>query len=304
MKKWLLIPAGLLMALSLAACGNKTVATTDGGKVTQDEYYSSMKTTSQGKQVLQQMIIKKVLEKKYGDKVSDKKVTKQYDALKKQYGSSFSSMLEQQGMTASGLKDTLRLNLLLREAVKNDVKISDSDLKKQFKDWEPKVQTAIIVTSSKDKAQKAIDALNNGDSFSTVAKKYSEDSSTKNKGGKVGKFDNATSSVDDSIKTAAFKLKNGEYTTSPVADTSSTTGTKSYYVIKMLDKPSKGTWKDHKQDLKNQIWDQDMDTSNGGTVLQSVISKELKKANVSIKDNDLKDVLSQYTSTSSSSTSK
>ncbi|KRL57427.1 peptidylprolyl isomerase [Furfurilactobacillus rossiae] len=301
MKKWLLVPAGLVMAFSLAACGNKTVATTNGGKITQDQYYSSMKTTSQGKQVLQQMIIKKVLEKNYGSKVSSSKVNKQYDTVKKQYGSSFNSMLTQQGMTASSLKDTLRMNLLLKEAVKNDVKITDSDLKKQFKSWEPKVSTAVIVTSKKDTATKAIDELNSGTSFTKVAKKYSEDTSSKNKGGKVGTFDNASTSVDDSIKTAAFKLNNGEYTKTPVTDTNSQTGTKSYYVIKMLNKPSKGTWTQHKQDLKEQIWNQDMDTSNGGTVLQSVIAKELKKGNVNIKDNDLKDVLSQYTSTSSSS---
>lgn len=301
MKKWLLIPAALLMAFTLAACGNKTVATTSGGKITQDQYYSSMKTTSQGKQVLQQMIIKKVLEKKYGDKVSDKKVTKQFNTVKKQYGSSFSSMLQQQGMTTSDLKDTLRMNLLLKEAVKNDVKITNADLKKQFKDWEPKVSTAVIVTSSKAKAQSAIDDLNNGTSFADAAKKYSTDSSTKNKGGKVPTFDNATTSVDDSIKKAAFKLNNGEYTKEPVTDTNSSTGEKSYYVIKMLNKPAKGKWTDHKQDLKEQIWDQDMDTSNGGTVLQSVIAKELKNGNVSIKDKDLKDVLSQYTSTSTSS---
>ena len=57
--------------LPLAACGNKAVATTSGGKITQSEYYSSMKATSNGKQVLQQMILDKVLEKEYGKQVSD-----------------------------------------------------------------------------------------------------------------------------------------------------------------------------------------------------------------------------------------
>lgn len=288
------------MALSLAACGSKTVATTNGGKITQDQYYSSMKTTSQGKQVLQQMIIKKVLDKKYGDKVSTKKVNSQYNTLKKQYGSSFDGMLQQQGTTASGLKDTLRMNLLLKEAVKNDVKISDSDMKKQFKDWQPKVSTAVIATTSKDDANKAIEALNGGMSFADAAKKYSKDSSSKNKGGKVPGFDNATTSVDDSLKKATFKLNNGEYTKEPVEDSNSQTGQKSYYVIKMLNKPAKGKWQDHKKELKQQIWDQDMDTNNGGTVLQSVIAKELKNGNVSIKDSDLKDVLSQYTSSATS----
>ena len=80
MKKVLLGFASIAMAFTLAACGSKTVATTSGGKITQDEYYSSLKDTSNGKQVLQEMIVNKVLEKQYGDKVTKKVVDKQYNA--------------------------------------------------------------------------------------------------------------------------------------------------------------------------------------------------------------------------------
>jgi foldase protein PrsA len=57
---------------------------------------------------------------------------------------------------------------------------------------------------------------------------------------------------------------------------------------------------DHTAELKTQIIDDDM---NDSTVLQSVVAKVLKKGNVSIKDNDLKDILSNYLSSSSSSSS-
>ena len=87
-KKWLVAISGIVLTFGLAAC-SKTVATTSGGKITESEYYSSMKKTSSGKQVLQQMILNKVLEKEYGSKVSDKKVNEQYNTYKKQYGSSF-----------------------------------------------------------------------------------------------------------------------------------------------------------------------------------------------------------------------
>ena len=62
MKKLLVAALGVLMAFSLAAC-SKTVATTSGGKITESEYYNKMKETQSGKQVLQQMILDKVLEK-------------------------------------------------------------------------------------------------------------------------------------------------------------------------------------------------------------------------------------------------
>ena len=59
-----------------------------------------------------------------------------------------------------------------------------------------------------------------------------------------------------------------------------------------------GKMSDHTAELKKQIIASEM---NDTTTLQSVISKVLKKGNVSIKDNDLKNVLSDYTSSSSSS---
>ena len=88
MKKLLVAGLGVLTACSLAAC-SKTVATTSGGKITESEYYNKMKETQNGKQVLQQMILNKVLEKDYGDKVSSTDVNKQYNKLKGQYGSQF-----------------------------------------------------------------------------------------------------------------------------------------------------------------------------------------------------------------------
>jgi foldase protein PrsA len=68
----------------------------------------------------------------------------------------------------------------------------------------------------------------------------------------------------------------------------------------MIKNPGKGKMSDHTAELKKQIWDNDMSDS---TVLQNVVSKVLKGGNVSIKDSDLKDILSSYLSTSSSSSS-
>ncbi len=117
MKKWFVALAGVMLSLTLAACGSKTVATTSGGKITESQFYSSLKNTSSGKQVLQQMILNKVLDKQFGSKVKDSDVTKEYNSYKKQYGSSFNSVLQQSGMTASQLKQQIKSNLLLKEAL-------------------------------------------------------------------------------------------------------------------------------------------------------------------------------------------
>lgn len=300
MKKWLAILAGIALIIPLAACGSKAVATTSGGKVTESAYYSSLKGTSSGKQVLQQMILNKVLEKQYGSKVTKSEVTKEYNTYKSQYGSSFSSVLSQNGMTSSQLKDEIRSNLLLKEAVKDHTTITQKDINKQWKKYEPKVSTAEILVSKKSTAQDIINQLNSASSsdrwktFKKLAKSKSTDTTNKSTGGKVSAFDNTDTSLDSAYKKAAFKLKTNEYTTAPVKTDSG------YQVVYMIKNPGKGTKSQHVSDLKEQIIETDMSNS---TVLHNVVSKVLKKGNVSIKDNDLKNILDDYlTSSSSSST--
>ena len=299
-KKILALVAGVALALPLAACGNKAVATTNGGKITQSEYYSSMKQTTAGKQVLQQMILDKVLEKQYGSKVSSSDVNKEYNAAKKTYGSSFSSVLAQQGYTTSTFKDQIRSRLLLEEAVRASSSFSTSALKKQWKEYQPKISTAMITVGSESDAQSIIDDLNSTSSnklkeFKKLAKSKSTDSATASSGGVMPTFDNTDTSLPDAVKTAAYKLKNGEYTTSPVQGDDDT-----YYVIYMIKHPAKGKYANHISDLKDQIVTENMNDSD---FVKKVVSKALKKGDVSIKDSDLKNILADYLNTSSSSSS-
>ncbi|WP_283678293.1 peptidylprolyl isomerase PrsA [Lentilactobacillus sp. Marseille-Q4993] len=291
MKKWLIALAGVLLSFTLVACGSKTVATTDGGKITESAYYSSLKSTSSGKQVLQQMILNTVLQDQYGKKVKDSKVNAEFNKYKKQYGSSFNSVLQQNGMTAAGLKKDIRSNLLLQEAVRDNIKVTDKDLQKQFKSYQPKVTVNQILVSKKSTAETVISQLKKGKSFSSLAKKYSTDSATKNKGGRISPFDNTNTSLDSDFKEAAFKLKNGEYTKKPVKTQYG------YQVIQMVNHPDKGTYKDHKSELKDQIV---TDKLQDSSTVRSVVSKVLKKGNVNIQDKDLQNVLSDYLSSSSS----
>ncbi|MDD5958817.1 MAG: peptidylprolyl isomerase, partial [Ligilactobacillus ruminis] len=56
----------------------------------------------------------------------------------------------------------------------------------------------------------------------------------------------------------------------------------------------------HKKELKDQIINA---KASDSSYMQKILSKVFKHGNVSIKDNDLKDVLSDYISSSSSSSS-
>lgn len=296
MKKLLVAALGVLMTFSLAAC-SKTVATTSGGKITEQEYYDKMKQTQSGKQVLQQMVLDKVLEKDYGKKVSKSDVNKQYDQLKEEYGSNFSQALQQNNLTPSTLKDQIRSNLLLRQAVIANTKITDKMLKEQWKEYQPNIQVAHILVANESEANEVIDQLKKDgsyDNFKKLAKKYSTDDTTKDKGGKLPEFNNTNSQLDSSFKEAAFKLKTGQFTEQPVKTSYG------YQVIYCIKNPGKGKMSDHTKELKNQIIDEEM---NDPSTLQKVISKVLKNGDVSIKDKDLQNVLASYTNPSSTMSS-
>lgn len=295
-KKLVLAAASAIAVLALAGCSNsKTVVSMKGGKITESQFYDKMKSTTSGQSTLQTMIITKALEDQYGDKVSTKKVDKQFNTFKKTYGDSLSSVLSSNGMTKTDLKENIRTNYLTEAALKANKKVTEKDLKKQWASYEPKVTVQHILVAKEDTAKDIIKQLQDGGDFAALAKKYSTDSATKNKAGKLPAFDSTDTSLDSDFKTAAFKLKTGEITATPVKTTYG------YHVIKMIKHPSKGKMEDHKKQLTKQLYDSWLQDS---TVMQKVLAKVIKKANVKIKDKDLQNVLASYVGSSSSSSSK
>ncbi|AUX16373.1 peptidylprolyl isomerase [Lactobacillus amylovorus] len=294
MKKIAAVVAVAGVALSTAACSNggsnSTVASYKGGKITQQQYYDEMKKSQAGKSTLANMIINRALEQQYGKYVSSKKVDKQYNNYKKQYGSQFSAVLQQNGMTASSFKENLKTNLLSEQALKHIKKISKKQEQQAWKSYQPKVTVQHILVAKKSTAQSIIKQLKDGKSFKSLAKKYSLDTATKNKAGKLPAFDSTDNTLDSSFKTAAFKLKTGEVTSTPVKSQSG------YHVIKMISHPAKGKFADHKKTIDDEIY---ASMAQDQATMKDVISTVLKRADVSIKDSDLKDVLASYVSTTS-----
>ncbi|WEV70439.1 peptidylprolyl isomerase [Lactobacillus sp. ESL0785] len=293
MKKVAAVVAVAGIALSTTACSNggKTVASYKGGKITQNDYYTEMKKSQAGQTTLANMIINHVLDQQYGNKISKSKIDKQFNNYKKQYGSQFSAVLQQQGMTEASFKDNLKTTLLSEAALKDIKKVSKSQEDKVWKSYQPKVTVQHILVAKKSQAEDIINQLKNGKSFKTLAKKYSLDTATKSNAGKLPAFDSTDSSLDPAFKAAAFKLKSGETTKSPVKSQSG------YHVIKMINHPAKGSFASHKKEIDDQIY---QSMSQDQETMRSVIATVLKKADVSIKDNDLKNVLASYVSNSSS----
>jgi len=257
---------------TLSACGSsETIVKTSSGNVTKEEFYNAMKQSA-GQGILKQLVIEKVFTKKY--KVSDKDVDKEFDNVKKQYGNQFEALLAQNGMTKDTFKKEIRASLALKKAVATS--LTDKELKANYK---PEIRASHILVADEATAKKVKDLLNQGQSFEELAKQYSTDTGSKDKGGDLDYF--GPGNMNPEFEAVAYKLKKGE-----VSDPVKTQY--GYHIIKVTDIKELKPFEQEKENIKDQLVKQKMQDS---TFMNDFVDKELKKADVQIKDKDLKDAL-------------
>lgn len=303
MKKRFLALAIVLGTGLLSGCtnaGEKTAVSYKGGTISEQEVMDSLKKMQGADSAVQQLIVYQVFEDKYGDDVSTKEIDSQYDQTKKQLGDSFDSQLKSAGYTEQTFKDSIKQSLAFQEGLKKHIKLTDEDLKTAWESFHPEVEAQIIQVASEDDAKDVKKAADKGDDFSKLAKDKSTDTTTKEDGGKV-KFDSTTTTVPAEVKEAAFKLKDGQVS-NVITSTNASTYTTEYYVVKMVKNQNKGNDMDkYKKELKEIATDTKLSDS---TFQNKVIGEVLKDANVKIKDKDFENVLSTFTSDSSTASSK
>ena len=170
---------------------------------------------------------------------------------------------------------------------------TDANLKKAWESYHPDVTAYVVSETSKDAATKALDAAKKDDAGKASFEKT-------NAASKVT-FNSTSTTVPTEVQTAAFKLKNGEFS-SVIESTSASTGATSYYIVEMVKSSEKGSdMNKYKKELKNVIKaEKEQDT----TFVSGVIAKYLKKNNVTVKESAFASIFSQFTQTSSTSSSK
>ncbi|HGA3256151.1 TPA: peptidylprolyl isomerase PrsA [Streptococcus agalactiae] len=302
------LAAGFLTLMSvatLAACSGKTsngtnVVTMKGDTITVSDFYDQVKTSKAAQQSMLTLILSRVFDTQYGDKVSDKKVSEAYNKTAKGYGNSFSSALSQAGLTPEGYKQQIRTTMLVEYAVKEAAKkeLTEANYKEAYKNYTPETSVQVIKLDVEDKAKSVLkDVKADGADFAKIAKEKTTATDKKVE----YKFDSAGTTLPKEVMSAAFKLdKNG--VSDVVSTVDSTTYKTSYYIIKVTDKTEKKSdWKSYKNRLKEVIL---KDKTSDRAFQNKVISKALEKANVKIKDKAFAGILSQYATTSGSSSLK
>ncbi|WP_203364141.1 peptidylprolyl isomerase [Bacillus sp. REN10] len=280
MKKWLLSISLAAGAVGLAGCGasDDVVVTTKAGDVTKDELYDAMKQNNkqQMEQTLQELVYDKVLSEKYS--VSDKELDKELKKAKEQLGSQYEMFLAQYGIDEKGFKKLIKSQLLREKAATEDMKISDKELKAYYDKWEAPVEVSHILVEDEKKAKDIKAQLDKGAKFEKLAEEHSEDPGSAANGGSVGWIDNQTrQQFAPEFAAALPKLKVGQISEPVKTDFG-------YHIIKITDKKEKKSFEDMKAQLTDELKSAKIDPAK----LQKKLDKELKAADVKVKDTDLK----------------
>lgn len=152
-------------------------------------------------QALQYLIQQAEYEQKADDldvKVSDKEIDDRVDQIKKQYFNGnekqYQANLKRQHLTNEEVRHEVRNQVLsekLYAKVTSDVKVADSDIEKYYnshkQDYTQPESRDVrhILVKSKALADRIYSRLKGGASFAKLAKKYSQDPSSKDQGGKM-----------------------------------------------------------------------------------------------------------------------
>ena len=272
----------MCMAGFLAACSAGTVATVNGQAISKTDLDSKLESGPAAKGTVMQLTQSILIEQYAKDNnisVSDADIDKKINQLKAQYGASqFDTAIKQRGMTEDDVRRAIRDQLIVDQAVGKNIHISEADVKKFFDknhaafDKPPQVHARHILVSNLQQANMIEQKLKSGAKFEDLAKQYSQDPGSKDKGGDLGFF--RTGQMMPSFEKAAFSQKLntiGPPVKSPFG----------YHIIEVLERTpgQKGTL----ATAHDQIVDQ-LRSQQEAPLVQPFLQSLLAKAKIDVKD--------------------
>ena len=248
------------LCVSLAACANGSgggdVAAVNGSKISKADFDHKLESGAQAKQILNQMVQQQLIDQYARDKkidVSQAEIDKSETEIKAKYPpGQFEQILKNQGLTEQDVQQILKQQLVLKKAVAPQVKVGDADVKAFFDknhaqfDKPEQVKARHILVADANVAKQVLAKLKAGGSWDALAKQYSTDPSSKDKGGDLGYF--GRGQMVAPFQDAAFGAKVGQI----VGPVKSPFG---YHIIQVQDKKpaTKATYASTQAQIRTQL---------------------------------------------------
>lgn len=289
MKKTILSVTLAASVLGLAACSggdDKTnlVTSKDYGNITTAEFNEASHELT-GPYVLKQLMLEKVLGEKY--KVEDKEIDEQMNAVKERYEGNFEEELAKNGLTVEGFKKTLRLQLM-QEKLLQDKAVDEAEVKKTYEQGKYELKGRHILVEDQETADKVMKELKDGKKFEDVAKEYSTDPGSKDKGGDLDWFQQGT--MVPEFNDAAYELELNKVS-EPVQSSFG------FHIIEITDKREVKDYpkfEDKEKEIREGILAGLTQSGEAGALLEELQGELLKEAGFKTDDKLLKESLNIY----------
>ena len=310
MKKKIVLSLTLFVGIVLLTTGCKAklkngeeVAISINKKnITANDIYKELerKYSSNIKNVVVDLIDKKIFDKKYKNDEEIEKQTNNYvEYIKSTYSEDFEDTLKKSGfIDEDDFVEYTRLNYQRQRAIEDYIKdnLSDKEIKDYYENeiaGDISAKHILIKVSddedgltdeeAKEKAEKLIDELNDGADFSTLAKENSDDTGSAVDGGDLGYFNKGQ--MVKEFEEAAYALKVDEYTKEPIKTTYG------YHIILKTGEKEKESLDKMKDEIKDKIVDEKRNDKENDV---KTLDKIREKYKLKFKDSKIKSIYNTY----------
>lgn len=318
MKNWKKLLVLAVLLVGVVGCGKvptlkngeQAVATLDKNGVSAESLYKALKD-KYGPEIFVNLLDTEIFNNMYKKESDEEKdyIKSQIEELEnsaKQNKVSFEELIAYYGFESKKdieeyLKLTHRRETAVKDAIEKEIK--DKEIDTYYKEeiyGDIKLKHILIAPDTtdemtaeeKEKAEKEakktatdiIAKLKKGENFDKLAKKHSDDTSNASKGGDLGWV--STGDMVKEFDAAAFALKKGKYTTSPVKTTYG------YHIIYKVDEKSKPKLKEVKEEILESLVNEKLEKDP--TLYYETLEQIREDAGLKFKDKDLKTAYNKY----------
>lgn len=172
----------------------------------------------------------------------------------------------------------MKVQVAIEKGVKET--ITEKDIKDNYK---PKLKASHILVKDEKTATEIKEKINNQEDFAELAKQYSEDTGSKEKGGELPEF--GPGQMDPKFEEGAYKLEVGQVS-DPVQSSYG------YHIIKLTEKKELKPFAEEKDNIRKGLETKHLQDPSGKWS-QKIVYDALKKADIKINDKDLKETFKE-----------